>query len=314
MPARILPQFDRSIAVRATLSASWTKAVEAVLGKRKQKGEQSACSLRNFLSHCDSNSYWEADGNVPLLIFNATSATDGGIVPLSNVDPQYFSALPLSGLNRDRRFVRQLPPFQLISGALASARFPLALPAAKYVDNQGRPHFIVDGGYFDNSGLVVAKSIRDRIETIIKNHNSRPQSVPINAQVYIIYLNESDLNLNKCNDLGRLPQSEHEAISTEWAHILALFRARDKRSILNEELIWQLLDSQFLIDFRWDLHNPPVLKAVEQPDCGRLRHDLPLAFYYSPTTRNAFQIFLEMSLLNENSEKLSELKLLLTAK
>lgn len=323
LPPGLLPEFDRSVSFHNVLAASWRDIVDDFVRRNGiDRPETSGCDIRDFLGKCDSNSYWQPTRNVPLLVFNATSATDGGLVPLSNIDPDYFAGLPLSRVKWSRDGKLGQFTFGLLNGASASARFPIALPAATLQDIDGTVHTLVDGGYFDNSGLLVARSIKKKIESIVARSRSGTSAEPINANVHIIYLHETEANKDLCEATGKrnlTSASERGLQNAELAHLNALVKVRDKSSIMTEQLIKEL-DGAAIIDFAWDLHEPPLVavggdgsmhSTMMRNDCDNLKEHSPLAFYYAPTTRFKFKLFLENELLEKNGYALNQLQSLL---
>lgn len=331
LPPGMLPQFDRSVSFDNVLSESWHDIV--LDHKRRHQGVLPAvagCAIENYLKSCDSNSYWDPAKNVPLLIFNATSATDGGLVPLSNVDLSYFAGLPLSRGIQPRDGEQSPFRFELLKAASASARFPIALPAATLAGADGRLHTLVDGAYFDNSGLLVARAIKKRIEAIIAESEATSPPTPINARVHIIYLREREANKLTCESIGGLTaepkpggqqaNASAEAQSPDLAHVSAFLRSRDMRDLMNEYLINEI-DKASIIDVAWDLHEmPPTMQmagdgapaAASVTNCENLREVSPLAFYYAPTTRWRFKIFLENEILDpKNAPSLKQIEALL---
>lgn len=335
LPPGLLTQFDRSVSFNEVLAASWHDSVMTYKAANKvPPGAASGCEVENYLKSCDSNSYWDPSKNVPLLVFNATSATDGGLVPLSNVDLSYFDRLPLSRGIQAQAGVPNPFSFELLKAASASARFPIALPAATLQGADGRRHTLVDGAYFDNSGLLVARAIRKRIETIIAESQAVGSGEPINATVHIIYLRERETNKFTCENMPRgdggssgeagaraAATPTDDALNSDLAHVNAFLRARDKRDLMNEFLINEI-DKASLISIEWDLHEMPPVMAMPAADgaapsktgsnCEDLREVSPLAFYYAPTTRWKFKIFLENEILDpKNLDSLREVQSLL---
>lgn len=88
----------------------------------------------------------------PLLLFNATSVTDGRLVVFSNVP----EALP-----HRHAAPRDIRP-SLVTAAVVSARFPYITPAAT-VGHGATMERLVDGGYADNSGITTALDLIDRL-------------------------------------------------------------------------------------------------------------------------------------------------------
>ncbi len=332
LPPGLLPQFDRSVSFNNVLAQSWHDAV--LDHKRRNQGARPAatgCEIENYLKSCDTNSYWDPAKNVPLLIFNATSATDGGLVPLSNVDLSYFNGLPLSRSIRVQEGAPSPFRFELLKAASASARFPIALPAATLEGADGRLHTLVDGAYFDNSGLLVVRAIKKRIESIIAESALSSPPDPINARVHIIYLRERETAKLTCETMstlaseaasaGKSPRvsAPAEAQNADLAHFSAFLRSRDMRDLMNEYLINEI-DKASIIDVAWDLHElPPVMQptadgaaAAAGTNCENLREVSPLAFYYAPATRWRFKIFLESEILDpKNAPSLNQIESLL---
>lgn len=331
LPPGLLPQYDRSVSFNNVLAQSWHDAV--LDHKRRHQGTLPAatgCEIENYLKSCDTNSYWDPAKNVPLLIFNATSATDGGLVPLSNVDLSYFTGLPLSRSIRVQDGAPSPFRFELLKAASASARFPIALPAATLQGADGRLHTLVDGAYFDNSGLLVGRAVKKRIETIIAESANASPPAPINARVHIIYLRERESTKLTCETMsslaaeaapsGKAPPAPvpAEAQNADLAHFSAFLRSRDMRDLMNEYLINEI-DKASIIDVAWDLHEmPPTMQAssggaaAAGTDCENLREVSPLAFYYAPATRWRFKIFLESEILDpKNAPSLKQIEALL---
>jgi hypothetical protein len=109
---------------------------------------------------------WSIDGVVPGLIFNATSVDKG--------EPTVISSFPdpvwMSGVSDIRTRLCNGEDIPVSTAALVSARFPWVSPAAWIPDSacpregqtksRGTPKLrLVDGGYFDNSGIETAQRV-----------------------------------------------------------------------------------------------------------------------------------------------------------
>ena len=291
LPPKLFPGADRSKAFIAAFQESWERAIDSIVkGKSgtSRAASREPCGARRFLE-CPSGSYWTADGTTPLLVFNTTSATDGSPVVLSNIDRNLLLGVDLIqprltqqsivGANSSPHF-----SFRLISGASASAGFPIALPAAVFEDNYGGRHMLVDGGYFDNSGLATAVAIKHGIEQYFR-FNSRKSH-----KVVIIHLHATEEQKERCNYIRALKtdkdgQSAEVVIGRdpELAHAGALFNARSARSKYTRQLILERQKSKSgFLQFDFELHQPPFVTD------GTLRNDCdlyaPLAFYFSKET------------------------------
>ncbi|MFT7773277.1 hypothetical protein [Roseateles sp.] len=131
---------------------SWDRAktLEETLEQRFKKELQTDFMERGLYS------YWKADKNVPILMFNATSVETGSRVVAS---PAY----PLEERFHRLTSFQDFAPFtehRISTMAVTSARFPLVTPAATLTNGDSRLRF-VDGGYFENSGATTLSEVVD---------------------------------------------------------------------------------------------------------------------------------------------------------
>lgn len=109
---------------------------------------------------------WKDTCKIPNLFLNSTHTEDGRRVIASNLkwDETNWQARNISAL-----IGKDMP---LSTSTLLSARFPVITPGAKIVDKEevywGT---LVDGGYYDNYGVVTINDIYDEIRTIYPKHN-----------------------------------------------------------------------------------------------------------------------------------------------
>lgn len=136
------PWPDRAARLEGALEAAWDAESPAAAGVMAR----------------DLFEMWDVAGPVPALMFNATSVDGGEQVVLSSAPVSF------RGPHRDvGQFLERDASLRLSTAAFVSARFPWVTPAAvlpvrgKEGANQGVR--LVDGGYFDNSGIEVALSI-----------------------------------------------------------------------------------------------------------------------------------------------------------
>lgn len=140
--------FDRARAFEAGMEQAWTTQVSPVSNPLREP----------FWRH------WRADGSVPMLFLNTTVADTGQQVPLAPVN---FSDQP-STFVTDIRTLREraeLPDDQdvpLSTAMSLSARFPLVMPAG-LVETPTKSLRVVDGGYYENSGVDTATEIIQRL-------------------------------------------------------------------------------------------------------------------------------------------------------
>ena len=153
---------------------------------------------------------WRAFGReapwVPVVVLNASSVTDGCRVLIANVGglpastgkdcgayfpssgpagPVSASIDPFPGLHaRSRKGAtcgQNSTDMRMVTAALLSARFPLVTPSGallRCVDRGGENDtsvtYVVDGGYFENSGLLTLLQIWYAVAPSVRAHNSRP--------------------------------------------------------------------------------------------------------------------------------------------
>lgn len=119
---------------------------------------------------------WRADAGVPALFLNATDVHTGDRLILSPFSDFGTGEAPLS----TRLAPDDAHDFSVASAAVMSARFPVVTPPARmWRDGQGWQ--IVDGGYYDNSGIetisdIIASAHRDqggRIEVVLLQVDER---------------------------------------------------------------------------------------------------------------------------------------------
>jgi hypothetical protein len=303
MLQRVIPwpiaSFDRAQAFRKALGENWADALKATarqtpsLMKRSAAPPQGDCSTQNYFVSCEIASYWNPAGDVPVLVFNTTEVDTGSPVVLTNLDAQYYA---------NSLAARSSPTFEsqsitLIDAASLSARFPIALPAG-FLTGFGTAKSIrlVDGGYFDGSGLTIAQAVKSALDEI-----ARAQNLPV--KVRIVFLGE---RVPSVYDL--IAQNLEAGVATETtgiepfrgaeltAHIKALLQARDQQAA---ETVRQVFRADpTALGFQWD---PTVADDGNTP-CS----NIPLAWYLAPCTLDLLKVKLQKSL--ENSESLAALR------
>ena len=302
MLQRIIPwpiaDLNRSQAFRKALGENWrdalgTTAEESPALLRKQALPSGNCSTESYFSSCEINAYWDPAGDVPMMIFNATEVDTGSPVVLSNLDAQYYvnSLAARNSPNFENRSI------YLVDGASLSARFPIALPAG-FLTGFGAAGSIrlVDGGYFDGSGLSTAQALKLALEDQIRAQN-------LQARVRIIFLGEKvpsiyDLMAMQQQGGAALPSADEGPRGAELtAHAKALFQARDQRSA--ETLRQTFRIDPTLLRFQWD---PAVTDDAATP-CAAI----PLAWYLAPCTQRVLKERLKNAVL-ESTDYLDVLR------
>lgn len=153
-----VPAFDRARAFEAGVEQAWSTRVS---GAR-------ANPLREpFWRH------WRADGAAPMLFLNTTVAETGQQVPVAPVTFNTTESAFVTDIRTLRERAR-MPDEQDVSLSTAmslSARFPLVMPAG-LIQTESKTLRLVDGGYYENSGVDTASEVIDRIAgTICSSEN-----------------------------------------------------------------------------------------------------------------------------------------------
>lgn len=210
-----IPAFSRARALEKALEDSWMKTADNhYAGKHRDalgKGVAAA---------------WTAEGARPATIFNTTEANSGRrrIISPFSFDTAIGNDIQLLPLSRDR----DIP---LSTGAVASARFPWITPAAWFLSDSPTPSAdrenarkrtqkvrIVDGGYFENSGVATAIDLMDTLQRAAQD-----RKLPV--QINLIVLTSGTFT----NDAGN-------ALSELLSPLSALFYSRSARTYSTIEL------------------------------------------------------------------------------
>lgn len=129
----------------------------------------------------------------PVVVFNGSSVTDGCRTLVSSVAALPSSTMVdcftssggsgtvtgsldvLQGLQVAGTTCSGTPDIRVTSAALLSARFPLVSPSGavrRHCGDQERVSYVVDGGYYENSGLLTLVQMWEALEPAIVRHNA----------------------------------------------------------------------------------------------------------------------------------------------
>lgn len=140
--------FDRARAFEAGVEEAWDGIVTSKVNPLRDP----------FWRH------WSPTGAAPMLFLNATIAETGQQVPIAPArfhnGPSYIIT-ELKTL-RERAELPEELDVPLSTAMSLSARFPLVMPAG-LVSTKTKTLRLVDGGYFDNSGVEIAEGIIDSV-------------------------------------------------------------------------------------------------------------------------------------------------------
>jgi len=149
LPFRV-PAFDRARRLEDAFEQAWDSAVPDGKGTLSQS----------------VFSFWSLDGPVPAMVLNTTAVETGEQVLVPSLPWDIWHERSI------RDWLPDGTDMSVKTAAILSARFPWATPAGWLYDRHSaddketkgktKTHF-VDGGYFDNSGTEMAKTIADEL-------------------------------------------------------------------------------------------------------------------------------------------------------
>lgn len=178
-----VPQFDRSIALEKSLEESWQSGVKYYQTRFKEQWVDEG----NPLSASFSTS-WSPRLEAPALLINTTEVASGRgrVISPFSIDTDEFRSFPwFASGDASRPSV----DISLSTAAVLSARFPWLTPPGSFsIDVAGSKKSsrqniqLVDGGYFDNSGVTMALAAMREIEGAIANLDPA-QKIQINLIV-----------------------------------------------------------------------------------------------------------------------------------
>jgi hypothetical protein len=172
-----VPSFDRARALENSIEASWNAGIQSY-EQHKYPATKAPLKRGNPLSAPFASS-WNPDSDAPALLINCTDVISGErkvIAPFA-VDGE-LSNLPLRDIS-------------VSTAAVLSARFPWLTPPAWYPvkDNTGKETAVelVDGGYFDNSGVMTALALVKKMQRVSQQAGRR-------VQIRLIVLTSEDFS------------------------------------------------------------------------------------------------------------------------
>jgi len=272
--------FDRSRSIEAAFEGAW----DDTLGNLRKKSLGFWQDKVNILAQ-PYRSHWRADGSSPALLLNATEIATGRrriISPFVFAEDK-LQFLPIwnepwaVNLESDK-LARDIP---LSTAAIVSARFPWVTPAGWFYDvplksgtrqpilQNGKPVLeviqLVDGGYFDNSGVFTALELIRAIKAAA-NEAGLSKSFRINLIVLTSAVGPDE------------PPSHATEIS---APVQALLAARTAAGRATVEEALHGFDGDSKINFS-NADGPQSVRKVELRDVG---YPLPLGWRLSQMTR-----------------------------
>ena len=159
-----VPPFDRARALESSIEDSWNAGIQSYEQYYFEKYNAKAPWERGNPLAAPFASSWNPESDAPALLINCTDVISGErkvIAPFA-VDGK-LSRLPLRDIS-------------LSTAAVLSARFPWLTPPAWYPvkDPEGKETAVelVDGGYFDNSGVMTALALVETMQGVLQKAGS----------------------------------------------------------------------------------------------------------------------------------------------
>jgi hypothetical protein len=177
-------------------------------------------------------------GQVPLLLLNSTHVETGRryiMTPLIDRDLFLDATYVQAALKGSE--------LRVSTAAHNSARFTYVSPAGRIERHDGNAYgALVDGGYFENSGLTTLHELFDGLQALIASDTSRRPPV----HIVVLYLCNDPLPCK--GDLRESPELESERNSAgEWfAPVRALLAARNARGGLARKEIGRAVPNDFI--------------------------------------------------------------------
>ncbi len=283
-----IKQFDRSRALERSWEISWKKNIKS----KKNIFDSPLLELWSFNNKKDICS-------VPSLFLNSTCVENGNRVILSNIFLQnnfcncYDLKDPKTGIGIDY-FNR----IRLSTSVLMSARFPYITPAGRIYKNPDdffRDYkykiwgHVVDGGYFENSGVATTYDIYTQLNKPVKN--------PFDENIYFIIIKNDE----KGKDKTKPSISAYEIKQP----VQTLFNTWSSRSFYSIDLINKNLDNERIIQINMNIPG----------------NEVPLGWYLSKDAENKVEGFIneifsinksENNRYDENKESIKKIFKILT--
>jgi hypothetical protein len=212
----------------------------------------------------------------PVWLINSTSETKGQAVVFSNSafpgtpdlrgypDPEILGKRAgLLGISDIARGYEA----RTASAVRMSATFPYVSPAARACPDCASD-YLVDGGYYDNYGLVSAITWIDQLLHPVERRNTEKPT-----EVLVLRIDSFPTNL------PARPKQENWAFQLA-APLLAIYNARSSGQVYRD-----LQELQFLMDREWKDAKPTTIRSITfryQPeDCACIKREPPLSWHLS---------------------------------
>jgi hypothetical protein len=263
--------FDRARSLELGLEQSW----DSVMRSKQFKSLRGAKDVLTRPLSAPLTALWKpASSPAPALVLNTTEVDTGRrrIVSPFTFEGIDISFLPIwNDTELATRFPKRIPNVAVSTAAFLSSRFPWVTPAGFFDDatkdsKEPIKVRVVDGGYFENSGIATALDLLSSMEAGI---DADPELHPYRdkIEIDIITLNSKRFDLSSFAGFG------------EWlAPISTMMSTRSARAPLETSR------AELLVE-RSAQATAGIPKRLFRFDLDGLGYPLPLGWRLSPVTR-----------------------------
>ncbi|MGL3210710.1 patatin-like phospholipase family protein [Bradyrhizobium sp. BR 1433] len=270
LPRPVRP-FDRARSLELGVEQSW----QSIMGSKQFRILRGEDNKLSFPLSSRFISLWKPDSSpVPALVLNTTEVNTGRrrIVAPFRFDGIDVSFLPVwNDTDLAKRFPESVPDIPVSTAAFLSSRFPWVTPAGFFEDsdpNDKEPTKVrvVDGGYFENSGLATTLDLLGSLETALELDPAL-QPFRDKIEINIVTLNSRRFDLGSFAGFG------------EWVSpISTMMSTRSARAPLETSR------AELLVE-RSTRSSTGIPKKLFRFDLDGLGYPLPLGWRLSAVTR-----------------------------
>jgi hypothetical protein len=272
LPLPAIEDWDRATGLEIALEKAWEQA----------KLSDANSSNPSKLQSQSFYQQWQPQSKTPALVINTTVVESGERLLFSPFQIYSASKAPLALANPNVNL-------KLSTAAGLSARFPYVTPAGWFRDGRDKKVRLVDGGYFDNSGVPTLLDIGRALQALQPKQEGAKLTQPTFKLIYLALVDRPN------PDPAENP--ENESLNELASPLRAVFRAREARGRSAAELstftLNQGIENPLALNFRTlylqkkgKLSNPGPFKGrnVSLP-LGWFLSDVSKAFIEQQTPR-----------------------------
>lgn len=213
---RPVPSFDRASAHEQYMERAYTAITDGLKTHHRFPVpiDEGNPLKKSYLLH------WQADGWGPALLFNTTDVKTGRrrIIAPFNFTSRDNVDLP----------ARVAGNISLMTAANLSARFPWIAPAGWYRADNGQKVRLVDGGYFENSGMTTMQELIDEIVTPASGQIAKLAEIPFTFRV--IALASTGFKTSEASYLEEFLSPVRALLNTQSARAELAIETSEKRA------------------------------------------------------------------------------------